>query len=383
MFNINSTPTEQISVDKIKKFTELVLSKRFPGNTSRQRVKNYPERLNFACPYCGDSTKDNNKKRGNLYVQSMWFRCYNCDKRVDALNFFKDNDVDISDADALIIKVQLMDAEQNRHINKAERADLSIALLGNSDFSKILVTRDEIIEALHLWEIKPNSPQGIYLQKRRQTLDEKFAWDNKGRRLFIFNTDLSGQYVFGVQTRDFTEKSTNKYLTYGIKRIRTDWLKQTLTEEELIKLEEINHLSTIFGILKVDFNRTVTIFEGPMDSFLMDNACATCSTNTEWPFDVGQRQYFQDNDEAGAKLAFKRLVLGDAVFLWRKFIKDNCLRSNKIKDLNDLRILEFVTDKKYNLLNYFSSEKHDLIDIVGNDDTFGQVQKKYNKHWKK
>ena len=56
---------------------------------------------------------------------------------------------------------------------------------------------------------------------------------------------------------------------------------------------------------------------------------------------------------------------------------------NKIKDLNDLRILEFVTDKKYNLLNYFSSEKHDLIDIVGNDDTFGQVQKKYNKHWKK
>jgi hypothetical protein len=315
----------------------------------------------------------------------MWFRCYNCDKRVDGLTFFQDYGVDITDSEALAIKVQLMEAAQNKHTNRAEKADVSAALLGGSDFSKILVPRDEIVRAMSLWEIKPNSPQGVYLTKRRQRLDETFAWDNYRRRLFIFNTDLSGQYVFGVQTRDFAEKTANKYLTYGIKRIRTDWLKQTLSDEEVAELDEINHLSTLFGILRADFGRTVTIFEGPMDSFLMENSCATCSTNTEWPFDVGLRRYFQDNDPAGAKLAFKHIMLGDPVFLWRRFIKDNGLRSDKIKDLNDLRVIEAVTNKRYSLEEYFSADKRDLVDIVGNDDTFGQAQKKtYAKsNWKK
>jgi hypothetical protein len=227
----------------------------------------------------------------------------------------------------------------------------------------------------------------VYLAKRRQTLDEKFAWDNRGRRLFIFNTDLGGQYVFGAQTREFSDKpgrSGAKYLTYGIRKIRVDWMKETPTEEQDALWTDINHLSTVFGILRVDFGRTVTIFEGPMDSFLMDNACATCSTNNEWPFDVGQRRYMQDNDEAGAKLAFRKIVEGESVFLWRRFIRENALRSGKFKDLNDLRIEEFVKDRRFDLERYFSADRRDMADIVGNDDTFGMVSKQTTEtKWKR
>jgi predicted RNA-binding Zn-ribbon protein involved in translation (DUF1610 family) len=40
--------------------------------------KTSPKRLNFACPYCGDSEKVRTKKRGNVWLNTLIYRCYNC-----------------------------------------------------------------------------------------------------------------------------------------------------------------------------------------------------------------------------------------------------------------------------------------------------------------
>ena len=46
--------------------------KRFPTNSN-------PDRLNFACPICGDSERTLSKKRGNLYFKNMQYICFNSD----------------------------------------------------------------------------------------------------------------------------------------------------------------------------------------------------------------------------------------------------------------------------------------------------------------
>ena len=47
-------------------------------SNEKRRLLESKERLNFACPYCGDSTDSPRKKRGNLYWNNLHFHCYNC-----------------------------------------------------------------------------------------------------------------------------------------------------------------------------------------------------------------------------------------------------------------------------------------------------------------
>ena len=58
------------------------------------------------------------------------------------------------------------------------------------------------------------------------------------------------------------------------------------------------------------------------------------------------------------------------------------LRGKKLKDLNDVRILEYVNNTKYDIEPFFSSDRRDLLDITSNDDTFGQAAKPKQEKWK-
>ena len=62
-----SISKEQITGEMIEKLQEILI-KQFPNNPQRQRIKVYPDRINFAAPCCGDSLKDNSKKRGNIIL---------------------------------------------------------------------------------------------------------------------------------------------------------------------------------------------------------------------------------------------------------------------------------------------------------------------------
>ena len=70
----------------------------------RRQLKVNRDRLNFACPYCGDSS-DQYKKRGNVYFKSLQFHCYNggCSKRhTDLVTFFRDFNHQVTNKDDLI-----------------------------------------------------------------------------------------------------------------------------------------------------------------------------------------------------------------------------------------------------------------------------------------
>jgi len=353
----------EIPLDKVKATLREILVKRFPGDSERQRIVPSGQRLNFCCPYCGDSHNDPKKKRGNFYVKWLYFKCYNggCEQYVDLIKMIKDFSVEgLSSEETLSAKLRIAASQDAARQDRLLRHELSLNALTNTDFTKILVPRQQLMNTLKLMEVHPKSPMGIYLFKRSQEADKRFAWDPRRKRLFIFNLDETKEWIFSLQTRQF-DNANSKYLTYNLSGI---WVKMmgNNDEEFLTKTREIDQISTVFNVLTINFNDMITLFEGPLDSFLYRNSCGMCSVNNDWPFDVENVRWFQDNDDAGRKKALAVLNEGKSIFLWKKFIDDFELHGKKIKDYNDI-----VTYGRANKINfgdlekYFSTHKYDGI----------------------
>lgn len=358
-----------MSADRVIELTRFVLRKRFPGEMERQLIlPKGADRVQFCCPFCGDSA-DPRKKRGNMYLKSLHYKCYNggCEKYTDFLWFMKSFDCynELTEDEKVATKLSIDENKMSANYTQQRGYELNIEAISTADFSKVLVPRSDFMKRVKLWNIHPDSPTGVYLTKRRQPIDNRYAWDNFKKRLFIFNLDRSGEWIFGMQIKQFGDAAQVgvKYKTYEIEDI---WSKFMRRDEPafLESLTKLNHLSTIFGILQIDLNRMVTIFEGPLDHFVSNtNSAATCSINNAWPFDMENKRWMQDNDKAGRNKAMQYLEKGDSVFMWSKFLTDNEIPKHKVKDLNDLRVYEWANSKKYDFEGYFTEHKLDGINI--------------------
>jgi hypothetical protein len=74
---------------KIYSGIQQILEKRF-SEQEKRRISEKSGRLNFACPYCGDSHRNAHAKRGNFYYNRLIFICFNCDKKTTFDRFCKD-----------------------------------------------------------------------------------------------------------------------------------------------------------------------------------------------------------------------------------------------------------------------------------------------------
>jgi len=130
-------------------------------------------------------------------------------------------------------------------------------------------------------------------------------------------------------------------------------------------IHRINEVSTLFGIMNINFSSPVTVFEGPIDSFFIKNSIALCTVGRKISAfeDLETVRYMFDNDKSGKAAMLELLKSGKQIFLWSKFIKDFCLFDYKIKDLNDLVKVCFnqkLDAHKY-IDKYFSSNNLDAI----------------------
>ena len=62
-----------------------------------KQVSNNPYKANFRCPYCGDSQKDPNKRRGWIIEikDFIMYKCFNCDHSTSFGRFLKDHEPDL------------------------------------------------------------------------------------------------------------------------------------------------------------------------------------------------------------------------------------------------------------------------------------------------
>jgi predicted RNA-binding Zn-ribbon protein involved in translation (DUF1610 family) len=339
-------------LEKVKSSLQSILNERH-SNYEKREVHPKHGRLNFACPYCGDSTNDNYKKRGNIYINDgLYFKCYNCGKYRGIQGFLRDFSISL-DADELVTVRSLEKAAVS--LNKT--LDPMI-FLDRDNLSKWAIERDEIEMKQKLVPLDRTRIY-VYLQKRLQPNLARFSWNEEKQQLYIFHLIPNTTKVLGYQIRNFKYKP--KYMTFKLSKIYEEMGKE-VTDEVL----EIDDISTSFGILELDLSKPVTIFEGPLDSFLMRNAAATCSSNIDFPLSIGNIRYMYDYDKAGREAAIKKVSEGTSVFLWQKLLSDMgiIIEHHKKMDLTDLVVYcKRKNIKMPRLGDYFSKDKYDVYHI--------------------
>jgi hypothetical protein len=323
---ISSTKKEEI-ISKVQK----VLFDTFEGPKREMRI--YLDRLNFACPYCGDSN-DPYKKRGNLYWKNLIFHCYNggCSKRhTNLVEFLKDHNQSINTKDDLIFYLDYI------RMNQTIVQTKSYMELGVFEkMNEYSIPISDIKEKFSLLEPKENLRIERYLKGRflHGKLDF-FLYDPKEEQLYIFNLTPDLKRTYGWQIRNFKQNRT-KYISYNIEKANLLIYDKRIeaSDEELVKM---NTLSIYFNISLVDFTKTVTIFEGPIDSFLLKNSIGISGVDKpiEMFDEISTVRYLFDNDKAGRIKMEKQLKKRKSVFMWNKLVRDFKIREN-VKDFNDL-----------------------------------------------
>ena len=331
---------------KVKTHLQDILNERF-GDYDRRKVLPKINRLNFACPYCGDSHDDAHKKRGNIYTLTYYFKCYNCGKYRNLAQFLKDFKKEL-DANELMLV---------REVNESGRPEQKfidpMMLHDMDELKKWSIDRSEIEEKFNLVPLD-RTKVFVYLKKRLQPDLTRFSWNQAAQQLYIFHLIPNTTRVLGYQIRNFI--STPKYLTFKLSRIYEE-LGRTVTDEVL----ELDEISSAFGILEMDISKPVTVFEGPLDSFLYKNSIATCSSNIDSPIQLSTLRYMYDFDKAGREAALEKLNQGKMVFLWKKLFHDTEIEEPvKKMDLTDLVVLAKRKNIKFpRLSDYFSNDKYD------------------------
>jgi len=357
-----------------------VLSKEF-SNIQKRKTVDYNDRVNFACPYCGDSHKNIHAKRGNFYYNRLIYICFNCDKKTTFDRFCKDFNEQL-DPDKKLEMIEhlnsvmtysdyegdFVDARFENLIDMSELERVfSQDLTPISDFKPIQVNGG-VYKYLVGRGIPPEYHKNIYQAKYWKNEDES-EW-------IIALLNRRGDKVLGMQIRNLKEGKRRTFKIYNYENL-LEWvnLGKDVGDPDMNDLVIYNKLSYYFNILNVDFDEKITVFEGYLDSLFFPNSIGLVGVNTDFRFLENNNldlQYFFDNDEAGYKKSEEKLKEGYPIFLWKKLFEDIVDKKNapdpyrllhrisKVKDINKLAELVPEPFKKLELNKFFSQ---DIMDV--------------------
>jgi hypothetical protein len=357
-----------------------VLSKEF-SNIQKRKTVDYNDRVNFACPYCGDSHKNVNAKRGNFYYNRLIYICFNCDKKTTFDRFCKDFNEQL-DPDKKLEMIEhlnsvmtysdyegdFVDARFENLIDMSELERVfSQDLTPISDFKPIQVNGG-VYKYLVGRGIPPEYHKNIYQAKYWKNEDES-EW-------IIALLNRRGDKVLGMQIRNLKEGKRRTFKIYNYENL-LEWVSigKDLPEPDMNDLVIYNKLSYYFNILNVNLESKITVFEGYLDSLFFPNSIGLVGVNTDFRFLENNNldlQYFFDNDEAGYKKSEEKLKEGYPIFLWKKLFEDIVNKKNapdpyrllhrisKVKDINKLAELVPEPYKKLDLDSFFSQ---DIMDV--------------------
>jgi len=346
--NFDKTVNKEEYKEKIISLLIPILKDRFRNDYIKQKIIPYHDRITFACPYCGDSMESSYKKRGNIILQGKYknfYKCHNCSifKRVD--HFFNDYKVTLN--------LDIINYISNNFENDLNyKYDISL-LLDKDSIEKYAIEREYLKQKFNLIEVKEHIINK-WLRNRLQYNVENFLYNPLKNYVLILNLTPSGK-IIGAQKRLFT--GFNKYLTFKLSKL------YEIIGNNIKVPDDIDIISQMFGVFNIGFNKPITVFEGPFDSFLFKNSIAMSGANKNFPLELSVRFWF-DDDKTGIKKTIEYLEENIEVFLWDKFKKNFELPYRKKWDLTD--VLIYFKKNNLNTPNfnsYFSNNPLDMIDI--------------------
>ncbi len=337
--------------DDIRLYVSEILKSVF-GDGSKSKIDDFSDRWNFACPFCGDSDTDLTKKRGNIYLDDFHYHCFNCGEHCSLLWFLKKFDLDVKTG--LVNSFVQNTKSKNGGFGNKSRSSETISEIFGDDILQAAIPKDLFFDKLNLVKIEENKKAMAYLLSREQRNFDNFGWNPNKNLLYVLNMDANGEKILGYQIRRFNTNGP-KYLTFQMSEMYKE-LGLTL-DEELAK--RIDPLSTIFGCMSVDLSRTITIFEGPLDSFLMPNSIALSSLYKKPPIVTKLTRFMFDYDKSGIEKSIEILKEGFSVFMWSKFFLDNFgleefVDKSKV-DFSDIVVYAKKHNKNFDYNKYFTN----------------------------
>lgn len=382
----------------IKNIVQNILNKEF-SSVNKKKIASYDGRINFSCPYCGDG-KSEYKKRGNLYFNKLLYVCFNCDKKSNLDRFLKDFN-EIIDPQK---KLEIIE-----HLNSVlDYSDYETDFI-DTKFDDLISLKDlEILfnvkKTTPIFDFKPVDPnsgifkylikRGIPIELQKNIYQAKYAkGDERFEHVIIF-LNKRGDNVLGLQVRNLKEGKRRFFVIYNWESLYR-WIHGEDVDIDINKSIIYNKLSYFFNILNINFDKTITIFEGYIDSLFYPNSIGIVGVNTDLKFLENNNldiQYFFDNDKAGFDKSEQKLKEGGKIFLWQKLFENIISkkrgdthqlyhRISKVKDLNKLGELVPNPNKKFNLSQFFSEDIYD-IKYLPKIKNKKKLEKDYDKEFK-
>ena len=346
-----------ITLDNIKDKLQNILNKKFANDSYiKRKIDVYHDRYNICCPLCGDSRTDVRKKRGNLYLDSLSYHCYNCGGHMGINSFLHHFDEELSSEDKIVVHEIQQNSKKFERKVSGSQSSMSMTLLDRLAIPKMI-----LFKQLGIISPYKNERASSYLKSRMIDIRDwkYFAYDTKGDELYIMNITPSDR-VIGYQVRQLNPKSNKqRYISSRLTKIYSDVFskdingiverlllkeplgKKYIEEEDGIEniVAHLDRLSGIFNIMNVNLSQPLTILEGPIDSLAVANSIAlqSAAKHLDGFFDdIETVRYVFDNDKTGKEMTLKKLKEHKTVFLWGKYL-DMINSKVKVKDLNDLQ----------------------------------------------
>jgi len=289
-----------------------------------KRVK--ADLYNFRCPICGDSQKHKNKARGYFYQvkTNTNFKCHNCGASLSLNNFLKQ-------IDSVLHKQYTMEKFKEGFTGKNFVVEEPILEFTKPVFKKSLdlPKASEVPAAKEYLEKRKIDPTQFYFTNKFKAWvnTQKQTFDTIGRdesRIIIPMYDTERNLI-GFQGRSLVPNSV-KYITVMLK-------------EEAPK---------VYGMDRIDTEKSVYVVEGPFDSTFIDNSIALCGSDGDLEYLKAYDLIYAYDNEPRNKEIVSRIerCIGDnkRVVIWPRGIEQ--------KDINDMvlaghNVMGIVTSNVY------------------------------------
>lgn len=365
-----------LDIEYLKNNIQLILNKTH-SNPQKLKIVQKHDRLSFACPICGDSHKDNYQKRGHLFFNNLYYKCYNEDCKSTFTKLCKTYDIQLDPNKKLelinYIDTNFSKYQQNNDDIITTKLDKLIPFKDLTDWFDSgkgpLKAFKPVQYGSHVYNylINRGIPKELIIN-----FYEGIQYNGKFSTPFVVFINKMKDNVIGMQIRNLENNKFRKFKIFTFKELYDSIYN---TELDIIESIAYNKFSYLFNILSVNFEATITIFEGYLDSLFFPNSIGAVGINTDYSFllnsDTNLRFFF-DNDNTGKKKSIEYIKKGRTVFLWEKLITDLSKKeenpyefiiwfNNTIKDLNALMKYKPIHWKT--LEKYFSNNKFDSFYI--------------------
>jgi hypothetical protein len=361
--------------NKIENLIAEILKQQFSSIPQKQTIKYASNgNLYIACPFCGDSKTNLNKKRCCIYLDTLSYYCFNCSASGNLIYFFKHFGIDSYDLlDLEKINLEITNKPKQTIIDIFEKSDLTII----QELKSILIPYNEIIKLYDL--IDPIGDAKLEILKRNLITNDKLKSSKDGNKLYILNTiKIENElYISYINIKNINSKF--KYYILNLEKIYKDTGKDFESIKHLY--EKYNRSLNIFNYLNLNLDKQFFVFEGELDSLLFEQltniqSIALSGASKELSNNLINAIYFYDADATGLKKSIQTLKENKNIFLFSKFCKDVFnLNTKQFKKLDFTDLILYLINKqnmsldeiknkiKTNINNHISNNQLDVLFI--------------------